>query len=122
MKNKKRFGDWGEKVAKNFLERKGFRILFEKWRAERGEIDLVAREGDCVVFVEVKTGSSEQYGPPELRITERKKRQLYKLGLAFLQRSEELGIEAESYRFDVVVVDGTPGDYQIRHYPNAFYL
>ncbi len=122
MKNKKRFGDWGEEVAQNFLEQKGFQILFQKWRAERGEIDLIAREGDCIVFVEVKTGSTELYGPPELRITPRKKRQLYKLALAFLQQSEDLGIEAESYRFDVVVVDGTPANHRIRHYPAAFYL
>lgn len=115
-------GKWGEDVAEQFLRQKGYKILFRNWRAERGDIDIIARDGDCVVFVEVKSGSTEKYGPPELRVTQSKKRQLYKLASAFLQKSEELEIEAEAYRFDVVVIDGNQNQYEIRHYPSAFYL
>lgn len=115
-------GRWGEEVAAHFLEQKGFRILFRNWRAERGDIDIVAMDAKCVVFVEVKSGSTEKFGPPELRITPAKKRQLYKLGLLFLQKAEEYHLQNDSYRFDVVVVDGTQRRHEIRHYINAFYF
>lgn len=121
-KSKSEKGKWGEDIAAEFLQKKGYRILFRNWRAERGDIDIVALDGKCVVFVEVKGGSSEKFGPPELRITPGKKRQLYKLGWLFLQKASEYHIDNDSYRFDVVIVDGHPGKYQIRHYRHAFYL
>ncbi|GAB4362751.1 MAG: YraN family protein [Calditrichia bacterium] len=113
-------GKWGEEVALEYLKRKGYKILFQNWRAERGDIDLIVQDGPCIAFVEVKTGSTEEYGPPELRITPGKKRQLVKLATAFLQQAEEYQLTNESYRFDVVVIDGTRRKYQIRHYENAF--
>lgn len=119
-KNTVEKGKWGEDVAARYLAGKGFRILFRNWRAERGDIDIIAMDDDCLVFVEVKSGWSEQYGPPELRITRSKKRQLYKLATLFIQAAEEYHLENESYRFDVVVVDGPQTHYEIRHYPHAF--
>jgi putative endonuclease len=117
--SRKKFGDWGEEIAVRYLIENGFSILMRNFRAERGEIDIIAREGDCVVFVEVKTGRSDKFGPPEERITRSKQRQLYRIASHFIQQNPDL--EAD-YRFDAVIIDGHPGQYEIRHYRNAFYL
>jgi len=116
---RKKFGEWGEDIAVQYLVEKGFTILMRNFRAERGEIDIIAREGDYVVFVEVKTGNSDKFGPPEERITRSKQRQLYKIASHFIQQNPEFEVD---YRFDAVIIDGHPGRYEIRHYPNAFYL
>ncbi|OPX35884.1 hypothetical protein B1H10_00225 [candidate division KSB1 bacterium 4484_188] len=113
-------GKWGEEIAAVFLEKKGFKIVFRNWRAERGDIDIIALDKNHLVFVEVKSGSAEPYGPLEFRITPSKKRQLCKLALIFLQRSAEHNLPNNAYRFDVVIVEGHPGKYEIRHYQNAF--
>ncbi|MFZ0391130.1 MAG: YraN family protein [Calditrichia bacterium] len=120
VQNTHQKGQWAEDVAARFLLKNNFKILFRNWRAERGDIDIIALEKDYLVFVEVKGGYSPDFGPPELRITSAKKRQLYKLASVFLQRSEEYNIDYTSCRFDVIIVDGFPDRHNIRHYPNAF--
>lgn len=114
-------GRWGEEIATKYLVEKGYRILHRNWRAERGDIDLVCLDGSCLVFVEVKTGFSQKYGPPELRITASKKRQLIKLAEIYLQQNENNEPGFSETRFDVIVIDGNKKDYQIRHYKNAIY-
>ncbi len=121
-KSKTEKGNWGEDIAEQFLRKKGFNILHRNWRCERGDIDIVAMDKNCLVFVEVKSGSTEIFGPPELRITDSKKRRLYKLASLFLQRAAESQLTNDSNRFDVVIVDGTPNKYVVRHYENAFYI
>jgi len=118
-KDKKAFGDWGEDIAVKYLEKKGFTILHRNFRAERGEIDIIAREKDCIVFVEVKTGNSDKFGPPEERISQSKRRQLYKIASAYIQENPNQDMD---YRFDAVIVDGTPQKHEIRYYTNAFYF
>lgn len=115
-------GRWGEKVALKYLQEKAYKIIATNWRAERGDIDIIALDKTCMVFVEVKSGSTTQYGPPELRITQGKKRQLYKLASLFLEKMQNSEIQTESYRFDAIIVDGYPNKFKIRHYENAFYL
>lgn len=114
-------GKWGEEIAAQYLTQKGYRIIHRNWRAERGDIDLICLDAGCLVFVEVKTGFSQKYGPPELRITPSKKRQLKKLAEIFLQQHENEEPGFEEARFDVVVIDGYRNEYQIRHYKNAIY-
>jgi putative endonuclease len=115
-------GKWVEDIAAQYLEKKSYQILFRNWRALRGDIDIIALDGTCVVFVEVKGGFSKLYGPPELRITEGKKHQLYKLASLFLVEVDQYHIPHDHYRFDVVIIDGHPNKYDIRHYENAFYI
>ncbi|MFQ5583106.1 MAG: YraN family protein, partial [Calditrichia bacterium] len=117
--DKKAFGKWGEDIAEKYLREKGFSIITRNFRAERGEIDIVARDGDCVVFVEVKTGNSHKFGPPEERITMAKRRQLYKIASHYIQQNPG---EEVDYRFDAVIIDGTQQKYEIRYYKNAFYF
>ncbi len=117
--HRKHFGNWGESIAARYLEEKGFTILERNYRAERGEIDLICREGNTIVFVEVKARRSDRYGPPEESITRSKQRQLYKVAQAYIQAHPELETD---FRFDVIAIDGTPQHHEIRHYPNAFFL
>ncbi len=118
-KYRKKFGAWGEEVAAQYLVEKGMTILQRNYRGERGEIDIIAREKNVIVFVEVKTGSSKIYGPPEEWITRSKQRQLYKVASRFIQDNPDPDVD---YRFDAVIIDGTRNNYIIRYYPNAFYL
>ena len=120
--NKVSKGRWGEKQAAIFLQQKNFEILYRNWRAGKGEIDLITRENDCLVFVEVKMGQSDQFGPPELRITPAKKRQLYRVAQLFMQEHPEIIDAVENTRFDVVVIDGSPDNFQTRHFENAFMI
>lgn len=90
----------GEVRAAAFLRSQGFHILEQNYRWRGGEIDLVAREGDCLVFVEVKTRRSHQYGVPEESITSEKREQIARTARHYLARhSTDLDV-----RFDVVAL------------------
>src|ERR1051325_4336086 len=91
-------GDRGEREAARYLRRQGFRILLRGYRTPRGEIDLIARDGDTVVFIEVKT---RREGEPAEAVTPEKERRLALAALHFLKRHALLD---ERSRFDVVAV------------------
>jgi len=99
-----RLGAEGERAAKGLLVAEGFRILHENYSTPLGEIDLIAQEGDVVVFVEVKARRSLEYGPPEASITLTKQRQIVKAAAVFLERT---GLAEAACRFDVVAVTFT---------------
>jgi putative endonuclease len=115
-------GKWAEEIAVTYLMDKGYQIIHTNWRAQRGDIDIIAIDNNYLVFIEVKGGSSAIYGPPELRITANKKRQLYKLASLYLAEHEDSYPDIENHRFDVIVVDGSEQKYAVRHYENAFIL
>jgi putative endonuclease len=93
-------GSRGERLAARHLQHKGLRILARRFRVRRGEIDLVARDRDVLVFVEVKT---RRRGDPAEAVTPEKQRRLTRAALAFLRRYDLLDA-AIPCRFDVVVV------------------
>lgn len=97
----KRLGDRGEAAALALYRRRGFRLLASNWRSRLGELDLVLRRGDLVVFCEVKTRSSPAAGPPHESVTGAKQRKVRALASAFLTAT---GISARAYRFDVASV------------------
>jgi len=74
--NKKSLGDFGEEVAADRLRVKGYRILARNWRTSAGEIDIIAQQNDVIVFVEVKTRTSDLYGTPQDAITQNKRRRI----------------------------------------------
>lgn len=115
---RKVFGDRGERVAARFLRRKGWRILARQSRSRIGELDLVALDGQTVVFVEVKTRRSHAKGHPTEAVNYTKQRQLTRAALAWLKRRNLLDHRS---RFDVIAItwqeSATP---VIEHYPNAF--
>jgi len=105
-------GPHGEEVAGRYLRERGYRIIARNWRCRFGEIDLIARDGDTLVFVEVKTRTQLGFGGPEGAVTPRKQARLIAAARAYLSSVEtELPV-----RFDVVAV--TPG--RVALYKNAF--
>jgi putative endonuclease len=101
-----RFGKRGEDLACEELQRRGYVILDRRFRTRRGEIDIVARDGAVVVFVEVKARSDSNFGDPLESITWQKRRRLGEIAAAYLYQ-RELGHAA--CRFDVVSVVEGPG-------------
>jgi putative endonuclease len=88
------------------LARKGYQILARRLRSRRGEIDIVAREGGALVFIEVKTRRPGRFGRPVDAVGPRKQRRLVALARSFLKRRRLAG---ERVRFDVVSVEIEPG-------------
>jgi putative endonuclease len=107
-----RSGREGEALACRHLRAQGFRIVAHNWRCPFGELDLVARDGDTLVFVEVKCRSSPGYGGPEGALTLGKRRRLIAAAGAYLMREEpDLPV-----RFDVIAICGD----SLAHYRDAF--
>jgi putative endonuclease len=114
-------GRWGEVRAARFLERRGWVILARNYRFGRREIDLVARQGDLLAFVEVKTRAGSGYGVPQESITRLKRREVEAVAAHFVQRH---GLERLTIRFDAVgiVVRRRPGgtEVAIEHLEDAW--
>jgi putative endonuclease len=108
---KKEIGRKGEALAQKFLKKKGYHILMQNYICKLGEMDIIAREKDTLVFVEVKTRTSMAFGPPQLAVNETKQRQLSKVALHFLA---EHHLEEAKARFDVVaILLGDPGEIEL---------
>ena len=115
-----RRGALGEQVAKRHLKGKGLKFLTANFRSDRGEIDLVFRDGDCLVFVEVKTRSSENWVRPAAAVNARKRRLLSQCALDYLRLLKNPPVKI---RFDIVEVllrDGAVRE--VRHLPNTFQM
>lgn len=115
-----RYGTLGEKAAKRHLRKLGLKFLIGNFRSPRGEVDLIFRDGDCLVFVEVKTRSSEDWTRPAAAVDFDKKRLLSQAALDYLRL---LKMPQIKFRFDIVEVllaDGVINE--VRHLPNAFNL
>lgn len=95
----------GEALAVAHLKARGYKILARNYRAVRGEIDLVAQDGDCIVFVEVKTRRSLKFGLPQAAVTVQKQRQISKVALAYLQTHNLFDAPC---RFDVIAIHLSP--------------
>jgi len=115
-----RLGRLGEHAAKKYLRRAGLKFLTANFRSLRGEIDLIFRDGDCLVFVEVKTRSTEEWTRPAAAVNARKRRLLSQAALDYLRLLKQPRVKM---RFDIVEVllrGGAVG--QVRHLPNTFPL
>lgn len=95
----------GESLAAKHLKARGYRILAQNYRARRGEIDLIARDGEFIVFVEVKTRRSLKFGLPQAAVTLQKQRQISKVALAYLQAQNLMDTPC---RFDVIAIHLSP--------------
>jgi putative endonuclease len=111
-------GRTGEDIACEHLRKKGYEIVERGFRLFRGEIDVVARDGDTLVFVEVKTRADESHGRPEESVTPSKQRQIRRLAQGYLVRN---GCGDVACRFDVVaILFRAPDDYRLEHFKDAF--
>ncbi len=111
-------GQRGEALAQTYLHNAGFEILEQNWRHSKAEVDLIAKDGAILVFIEVKTRSYTYFGQPESFVTLKKKQLLAKAASVYM---EQIGHDWE-IRFDVVSVilpEGKPP--QIQHFPDAFF-
>jgi putative endonuclease len=113
------FGSRSERAAARYLRRQGCRILARNYVCPLGELDLVALDGDCIVFVEVRSTERGDATRPAASVDAAKQRRLTDLALYFLQRHRLLG---RSARFDVVAVSWPAGRREpvITHYRLAF--
>jgi putative endonuclease len=111
-------GAAGERAARKHLQRLGLKFLTANFRSGRGEIDLVFRDGDCLVMVEVKTRSIGQWVRPAAHVDARKRRLLSETALGYLRLLKQPPVKI---RFDIVEILLQDGEvHEIRHLPNSF--
>ncbi len=110
---KKLLGRAGEKLAVDFLKKKGFKILKTNYKTPVGEIDIIGEDNGAIVFVEVKTRTSDNYGLPREAVDRKKQEKYYKTATFYLQKERKMD---SSCRFDVIEIENG----QINHIFNAF--
>ena len=111
-------GSRGEEIALEYFRKKGYRIVEQGFRLFRGEIDIVAYDGPTLVFIEVKTRATTEFGLPEEAVTPSKQSQIRKIARGFLV---ERDLGEPDCRFDVLaVVAPEQGDPVITHFESAF--
>ncbi len=117
MSRAKAAGDQGEALAACFLEEHGYTVLERQWRCRFGELDLVARKGETVCFVEVKRRGPRSIGLPREFVDRRKQERLRKAAAAYLS-----GYDPDAFaRFDVAeIYEETGGKFRVEYLENAF--
>lgn len=112
------FGQTGEKHAARYLRKKGYHIVKRNYRCAGGEIDLIALDGDMIVFVEVKTRSDREHADPQDAVTPFKQRQVTRAAKTFLAQTKS---QDRACRFDVIaiILDGKKS-IEIEHIEDAF--
>lgn len=115
MKHNQKVGRWGEETAVIFLSQRGYEIIARNARTPYGEIDIIAKQGDMTVFVEVKTLTSSRNFFPEQNVTARKREHM--LACAECYAAENA---IDHWQIDVVAVEGKQGkEPKITHFENA---
>ena len=113
----KALGNKGEDVAAKFLKRNGYRIIARNYKTPLGEIDIIAKDGNTIVFIEVKTRTSNAFGYPFESVTRKKKDKLKKLALLYLKKNAH----ESSARFDVISISSDKDmKMEIEHIKDAF--
>ncbi|HEY5915677.1 MAG TPA: YraN family protein [Verrucomicrobiae bacterium] len=111
-------GELGERAAKKHLQRQGLKFLTANFRTDRGEIDLVMRDTDCLVFVEVKTRSSEEWTRPAAAVNKERRQRLTRAGLDYLRLLKNPPVKVRFDIVEILLADGAVRE--IRHLPNSF--
>ncbi|MEM0995383.1 MAG: YraN family protein [Bacteroidota bacterium] len=118
MSKNKKIGEKGEQLAVDFLEKKGYQILEQNWRFSRAEVDIIAMDGEILVFLEVKTRSYTYFGEPEAFVTEKKEQFMIDAAHVYM---EKINHEWE-IRFDIIgIVLHQDQQADIRHFEDAFF-
>ena len=119
MSDKQHVGKKGESIAVKHLKKNGYKILEQNYRTKLGEIDIVAKEKDTIVFVEVKARRSDRFGSPKWAVTLKKQRKISMVALHYLKSKNQT---REKARFDVVAIRLTSEGPGIEIVKNAFEL
>lgn len=113
----KAIGSDGEELAVRYLTKKGYRIIARNYKTPLGEIDIIAKDGDTLVFLEVKTRTSDSFGYPFEAVDNHKKRKIRNVALLFLKKMKE----EPAARFDVLSISfAVGGKKEITHIRDAF--
>jgi putative endonuclease len=115
---RKEVGAIGEKLAVDYLKKRGYKIIQRNYRWREGEIDIIAQKGESLVFVEVRTKKNTAFGTPEESVTLSKREKLISLANVYLQACDK---QPPSWRIDVVAVELTRDNRVLRleHIENA---
>lgn len=119
MNKDQQFGQTSEAIAADYLQRNGYRILVRNYRTKLGEIDLIARDGDTLAFIEVKARRSARYGNPKYAVNRWKQKKISMAALAYLKSTKQMNVRA---RFDVLAILSLKNPPQIELVKNAFEL
>ena len=112
-------GQSGESLAVEFLKKNGYKIIEQNYRCKLGEIDIIAREGLVIAFIEVKARRTDKFGGPKWAVTAKKQRKLSQLALNYLKKTKQMGNKA---RFDVVAIRFLRENPDVEIIKNAFDL
>ncbi|MCH5248157.1 MAG: YraN family protein [Muribaculaceae bacterium] len=110
-------GRWGENVATEYLVTRGYDILERNWRLNHLEIDIIARQGQRISFIEVKSRNTDEHIDPIDLITPRKVGFMRSCANAYMSQYGD----NFSCQFDFIFVMGSPNDYTVEHFPDAFF-
>lgn len=111
-------GKKGEQLAVEFLKNKGYTILETNWRFRRSEVDIIAKDKEILVFIEVKTRSYDYFGKPESFVSKRKKILLQDAASAYMVKINH----SWEIRFDIIgILMPTPKKISIKHFEDAFF-
>lgn len=101
LNQKQQYGRKGESLAVSHLKKNGYRVLEQNYRTKTGEIDIIAKDGDVIVFIEVKARQTSAYGNPKYAVTWTKQQKIARSALTYLKSTNQMGKRA---RFDVVAI------------------
>ncbi|HEY4355677.1 MAG TPA: YraN family protein [Acidobacteriaceae bacterium] len=115
-------GERGEDLAFFYLRSKGYTVVARRWRSERlrGDLDLVAWDGDTLVIIEVKTRTARDFVPADVAVDDGKQRMLRRMGAAYVRQFPERHRERVQVRFDVLSVYAIGETTEFEHFSNAF--
>jgi putative endonuclease len=119
LNKQQQFGQTSEAVAARFLKRQRYKILETNYRTRQGEIDIIARDGDTIAFIEVKARMSDHFGNPKGAVTIQKQRKISMAALHYLKATKQSEAKA---RFDVVSISSRTDPPAIEIIKNAFEL
>ena len=115
--NRQFYGQTNEAAAAAYFQQQGYIILEQNFRTRSGEIDVIAKDNDTIVFIEVKSRSSTTFGTPKHAVTLQKQRKISKTALYYLKSTHQSHVRA---RFDVVAIFSSSDVYTIELIRNAF--
>lgn len=116
MSIQQKTGNYGESKAIEYLEANDYLVIFRNFRYKRGEIDIIARKGELLVFVEVKTRRSEAYGFPEESIDDKKIEMIRATAEGYCEANKWLG----PIQFDIISIISNKQTFELEHFEDAF--
>ena len=116
-RGRREFGNWGEEISSQYLLDKGYAILERNFRTPHGEIDILVYKDNCLVFVEVKTRSSNKFGFPEDAVSPRKQAHMLSAAECYFAQHPDC---PETWQFDIIAITRRPGSNPtIEHFENV---